>query len=143
MSFRRFPPPDPRLVEKLKWLLFGRLSIAVLGIFAILLSKAGIWKFPLGDETFVDADAVHDRVRRHVDHREYPVPRIGLDLLADLEPVHVRQLHVQDDQIDLETAHPEFRAWKWIEPAELPALIVPFKRELYARLLVVFAEHLG
>jgi putative (di)nucleoside polyphosphate hydrolase len=49
----------------------------------------------------------------------------------------------RDDQIDLQTAHPEFRAWKWADPADLPAMIVPFKRELYARILVVFADHLG
>ena len=27
--------------------------------------------------------------------------------------------------------HPEFDAWRWVEMAELPALIVPFKRKVY------------
>jgi putative (di)nucleoside polyphosphate hydrolase len=36
-----------------------------------------------------------------------------------------------DDDIDLETESPEFRAWRWVELEELPALIVPFKRPLY------------
>ena len=48
----------------------------------------------------------------------------------------------EDGDIDIETAHPEFRAWKWAEPSELPAMIVPFKRELYQDVLAVFAEHL-
>ena len=48
----------------------------------------------------------------------------------------------EDEDVDLETADPEFRAWKWAEPAELPALIVPFKKEMYARLLEAFAEWL-
>jgi len=48
-----------------------------------------------------------------------------------------------DEAIDIATAHPEFRAWRWIEPAELPHVIVPFKRALYARLLEIFAEPLG
>lgn len=49
----------------------------------------------------------------------------------------------QDSDIDIATEHPEFRAWRWAEPAELPELIVPFKRALYERLLVLFAPQLG
>ena len=45
-----------------------------------------------------------------------------------------------DADIDLKTAHPEFRAWKWAEPGELPALIVPFKRALYLSVLDAFAH---
>ena len=48
----------------------------------------------------------------------------------------------RDSEIDLATEHPEFRAWKWVEPAELPELIVPFKRGLYRRLLEEFADFL-
>ena len=49
----------------------------------------------------------------------------------------------EDSDIDLAAAeHPEFRAWKWIEPDQLPELIVPFKRELYRRLLKEFAAYL-
>ena len=48
----------------------------------------------------------------------------------------------EDSQVDIGTAHPEFRAWRWVDPAELPDIIVPFKRDLYAELLNVFAEHL-
>jgi putative (di)nucleoside polyphosphate hydrolase len=47
-----------------------------------------------------------------------------------------------DRDIDIATEHPEFREWKWIEPAELPELIVPFKRDLYRQLLREFADYL-
>ncbi|WP_299046872.1 RNA pyrophosphohydrolase [uncultured Tateyamaria sp.] len=47
-----------------------------------------------------------------------------------------------DDIINLETAHPEFSAWKWMTPADLPAAIVPFKRDVYERVLAEFAVHL-
>jgi putative (di)nucleoside polyphosphate hydrolase len=47
-----------------------------------------------------------------------------------------------DSDIDLDTEHPEFRDWKWVEPAEIPALIVPFKRDLYSRLIGDFAPYL-
>ncbi|HUN47788.1 MAG TPA: RNA pyrophosphohydrolase [Stellaceae bacterium] len=45
-----------------------------------------------------------------------------------------------DGDIDLETAHPEFRAWKWIAPQELPRLIVAFKRQLYLDVMLEFRE---
>ena len=48
----------------------------------------------------------------------------------------------KDSDVDLDTPEPEFRAWKWAEPAELPALIVPFKKALYEQLLQAFAEWL-
>ncbi len=47
-----------------------------------------------------------------------------------------------DSDVNLATAHPEFRDWKWVDPAQLPELIVPFKRDLYRRLLGEFADFL-
>ena len=44
----------------------------------------------------------------------------------------------RDEDVSLDTEHPEFRAWKWVEPEQVPELIVPFKRELYERLLQDF-----
>ncbi len=44
----------------------------------------------------------------------------------------------RDEDINLETEHPEFIEWKWVAPQTLPHLIVPFKRALYAELLVEF-----
>ena len=48
----------------------------------------------------------------------------------------------QDSDINIATKHPEFREWKWIEPQQLPELIVPFKRDLYRQLLREFADYL-
>ncbi|WP_294339842.1 RNA pyrophosphohydrolase [uncultured Sphingomonas sp.] len=47
-----------------------------------------------------------------------------------------------DADVNIQTAHPEFRAWKWADPAELPAMIVPFKRALYEAVLAAFDEPL-
>lgn len=47
-----------------------------------------------------------------------------------------------DDDVDLATPEPEFRAWRWADPHELPAMIVPFKRSLYEALIAEFAPHL-
>ena len=40
-----------------------------------------------------------------------------------------------DSEINLNTKHPEFIDWKWIEPKLLPELIVNFKKNLYLNLL--------
>ncbi|MGA8398482.1 MAG: RNA pyrophosphohydrolase [Stellaceae bacterium] len=48
----------------------------------------------------------------------------------------------KDIDIDLNHHHPEFDAWKWVEPAELPRLIVEFKRPVYVALLDEFRDHL-
>ena len=41
----------------------------------------------------------------------------------------------KDDEINLDTQHPEFIDWKWINPQDLPEVIVDFKKELYLNLL--------
>ncbi len=44
-----------------------------------------------------------------------------------------------DDEIDLATHDPaEFSEWKWAEPQELPAMIVPFKKRVYRTVLDAF-----
>ena len=48
-----------------------------------------------------------------------------------------------DADVNLQTSHPEFRAWKWAEPRELPDMIVPFKRQLYQDVLAAFAHLIG
>jgi putative (di)nucleoside polyphosphate hydrolase len=47
-----------------------------------------------------------------------------------------------DDDVNIATDHPEFREWRWAEPQRLPDLIVPFKRNLYQRLLDEFGDYL-
>ena len=47
-----------------------------------------------------------------------------------------------DSDIRIATAEPEFRAWRWADPADLPAMIVPFKKRLYEDVLAAFRAHL-
>ena len=41
----------------------------------------------------------------------------------------------KDNEINLDTQHPEFIDWKWIDPQDLPKVIVDFKKKLYLNLL--------
>jgi putative (di)nucleoside polyphosphate hydrolase len=47
-----------------------------------------------------------------------------------------------DSDVNLNTPHPEFRAWKWADPRDLPHMIVPFKKTLYEAVLMEFAAYL-
>jgi putative (di)nucleoside polyphosphate hydrolase len=47
-----------------------------------------------------------------------------------------------DPDVDLQTAEPEFRAWRWAEVDDLPRLIVPFKKQLYEDVIAAFRDHL-
>jgi len=44
-----------------------------------------------------------------------------------------------DAGIDLKTEHQEFSDWKWVDIDELLELVVPFKRETYAKVIDAFA----
>lgn len=36
--------------------------------------------------------------------------------------------------------HAEFSAWQWVDMAQLPGLIVPFKRDVYTQLVSIFGH---
>jgi putative (di)nucleoside polyphosphate hydrolase len=47
-----------------------------------------------------------------------------------------------DADINIRAHHPpEFSEWKWASHLELPDMIVPFKRDLYRRLLLDFKKY--
>lgn len=82
--------------------------------------------------------------------------RLKYDLPDDLQPKlwggkfkgqdqdwYLARFLGKDSDIDIHTAEPEFREWRWIEPRHLPDVIVPFKRDLYRRLLGEFAAELA
>ncbi|WP_299555334.1 RNA pyrophosphohydrolase [uncultured Tateyamaria sp.] len=101
----------------------------------------------LEEETSISA-ALVDVVAETADWLPYELPH---DLIPQLWKGKYRgqkqkwfllRFNGSDDQIDLETAHPEFSTWKWMSPAELPDAIVPFKRDVYVRVLAEFEAHL-
>jgi putative (di)nucleoside polyphosphate hydrolase len=44
----------------------------------------------------------------------------------------------EEAEICLETDHPEFNAWRWVDPPQLPTLVVPFKRAVYLSVVAEF-----
>jgi len=45
-----------------------------------------------------------------------------------------------DDQVNIETEHPEFSKWRWMPASALIDHIVPFKREVYVQVLAEFRD---
>jgi len=49
----------------------------------------------------------------------------------------------RDDQINIQTSHPEFSEWRWIGADDMIASIVPFKRAVYEEVVGAFRRHLA
>lgn len=47
----------------------------------------------------------------------------------------------EDSEINLETGHPEFSSWKWVEIEDVPNMIVAFKRPLYRAVIREFQDY--
>jgi len=46
----------------------------------------------------------------------------------------------EDSEIDVHTPEPEFAEWRWLALEALPRLVVPFKRDTYARVIAAFRD---
>ena len=53
------------------------------------------------------------------------------------------RFHGTDADVRIDTEHPEFARWRWLAPEDVLDLIVPFKREVYAQVLMEFHDHLA
>src|SRR3954463_8824162 len=45
-----------------------------------------------------------------------------------------------DGEINVATPHQEFSEWKWVPVGDLMKLIVPFKRDIYAKVIEAFGD---
>jgi len=101
----------------------------------------------LEEETGIAPNLV-EYIAEHPERLRYELPREWREKLwqgkwkGQMQHWFLARFLGTDADIHLETHHPEFRACKWVDPEELPDLIVPFKRDLYRRLLDDFAKHL-
>lgn len=100
----------------------------------------------LEEETGVTSDLVHI-ITKTDGYLTYELPR---DLIPKLwngkyrgqkQKWFLMRFDGQDSQINIETKHPEFSNWKWLRSSELVANIVPFKRDVYARVLSEFEPY--
>lgn len=53
------------------------------------------------------------------------------------------RFHGTDDDVNIATAHQEFRDWRWVDPGDVVGLAVDFKRALYRDVMAAFGDRLG
>jgi putative (di)nucleoside polyphosphate hydrolase len=101
----------------------------------------------LEEETGIAPDLI-EQVACHPQQLRYDLPEALASRLwggkwkGQLQDWYLARFLGIDKDIDIATKHPEFSHWKWVEPHLLPELIVPFKREMYRRIVEGFEEYL-
>jgi putative (di)nucleoside polyphosphate hydrolase len=124
--------------------------------------RSEAWQMPQGgidkDETPLTAalreleeeigTADVDILAESAEWHSYDLPR---DLVPRIWKGHYRgqrqkwfalRLRGGDDSINIETEKPEFSAWKWVNIGEVTDLAIPFKRDLYRKVVAEF-HHLA
>ncbi|HET6536768.1 MAG TPA: RNA pyrophosphohydrolase [Sphingopyxis sp.] len=98
----------------------------------------------LHEETGVDPRFVTVVAQSKDDHR-YDLPdelkgRIwGGKYRGQCQSWFLLQFNGMDSDINIATAHQEFRSWRWADPDQVQETVVPFKRALYKAILAEFA----
>jgi len=103
----------------------------------------------LGEETGLLPDHV-ETITRMDDELYYDLPAELKGKLWKGRFIGQRQiwylvrLIANDDAINLNAhKHPEFCDWKWVQPDDLPGMIVPFKTAIYKAVVEAFRERIG
>ncbi len=101
----------------------------------------------LEEETGIPPHLV-EKIADHPQQLRYDIPdAIAMQLWkgkykGQIQDWYLARFLGQDSDIDIATKHPEFCDWQWIAADRLPDLIVPFKRDLYRRLIEEFRAYL-
>lgn len=125
----------------------------------------GAWQMPQGG---VDSGETHEAAAFRELEEETGISRDSVTLLAESESLirydlpddlagkiwggrfrgqeqkwFAMRLEGPDSLVNINTEHPEFSAWSWMDSSELLESIVDFKRETYRRVFEEFAGFLG
>jgi putative (di)nucleoside polyphosphate hydrolase len=122
---------------------------------------SGFWQMPQGgiDKEEMPEEAVWREMMEEIGTNNAELLRISLqwikydipkDTLAKLpwgkkyigqtQKWFVFRFKGQDSDINVETTNPEFSEWKWAKHDSLAENIVPFKREVYSKILEEFRD---
>ena len=95
-------------------------------------------KRELNEETSIKNIEILKEIKKMYEY-ELPKKLIGIiwkgKFRGQTQKWYIVRFLGMDNEININTEHPEFIEWKWIEPEKLPELIVDFKKDLYLNLL--------
>jgi len=97
----------------------------------------------LGEETGIAPHLV-DIIARSVNEHVYDLPEAlagklwGGKYRGQSQRWFLVRFKGEDQDIHIDTAEPEFNAWRWVEADQLVELIVPFKRPVYREVVQEF-----
>ena len=101
----------------------------------------------IGEETGIAPDRI-ELVAQAPDELRYDLPPELIDKVwqgrwrGQTQRWFLFRFTGEDSDINIATVEPEFRAWRWVDPDDVPTLIVPFKQKLYQDVLAAFRDHL-
>lgn len=101
----------------------------------------------LEEETGITRDLVHIEAQTE-EWLPYELPRELVPKLwkgkyrGQEQKWFLLRFHGTDDQVNIATAEPEFGDWRWLPVAQMLEGIVPFKRDVYARVVEEFEAYL-
>lgn len=99
----------------------------------------------LGEETGISCNLV-DIIARSAEEHLYDLPselagRLwGGKYRGQAQRWFLVRFKGEDSDVQIETEHPEFSAWRWVGADRLVELIVPFKRPVYRSVVQEFAH---
>lgn len=97
----------------------------------------------LTEETGVSAELV-DVIAQSTEEHYYDLP---LELMGKIwggkyrgqrQTWFLMRFKGEDKDVNIGTKHAEFSKWQWVSPAQLPQMIVPFKKRLYEAVVAEF-----
>ncbi|HEY3777200.1 MAG TPA: RNA pyrophosphohydrolase [Rhizomicrobium sp.] len=118
------------------------------------------WQLPQGgiDESESPAEAAFRELEEEIGTRNAVLLREYDDWLSYDLPAHLlgvalhgrfrgqrqkwlaMRFRGEDSEVNIRTAEPEFGEWKWLPVDSLPHLVVPFKRDTYAKVIAAFRD---
>jgi putative (di)nucleoside polyphosphate hydrolase len=100
----------------------------------------------LEEETGIPPHLV-EKLAGHPQQLRYDIPEAIASRLwggkwkGQLQDWYLARFLGTDAEVNIQTKHPEFSHWKWVEPHLLPELIVPFKRDMYRTIVAGFQSY--
>ena len=96
-------------------------------------------KRELLEETSIKTIQVLKEIEKYM-HYELPKELVGIiwrgKFRGQKQKWFIVRFLGEENEININTSHPEFIEWKWINMNDLPKVIVSFKKKIYEELLI-------